>query len=94
MQEEAAQEVQEKLMKELQEREARKAQENENNICQICQEPLFAGDGSEVFVLGVCTDIFHVECIKPWLTTCIENQQFPICCPEPKCKLPIPLPDL
>ena len=50
-------------MKELQDREARKAQENESNVCKICQEPLFTDDDSEVFALGVCTDIFHVECI-------------------------------
>ena len=44
--------------------------------------------------MGVCSDVYHLECINPWLKTCIEGGQLPILCPEPWCKLPIPLPDL
>ena len=73
-------------MREIEERKARQAQEEEGNICKICQEQLFGEDGAEIIVLGACNDIFHVECIKPWLTTCIENQQLPILCPEPRCR--------
>ena len=65
----------------------------EKEVCQICQESLFSGDAS-VFAMGVCSDIYHVECINPWLKTCIDGGLLPIVCPEPRCKLPIPLPDL
>ena len=53
-----------------------------------------AAEESKVFALGVCADVYHRECINPWLKTCIENSQLPITCPEPRCKKPIPLPDL
>ena len=55
---------------------------------------LFTEDGDEVFALGVCADVYHRDCIGPWLRTCIENQQLPIKCPEPSCGMLIPLPDL
>ena len=41
-----------------------------------------------------CSDVYHVECIRPWLATCIDNQTLPIRCPDPQCKLPISLLDL
>ena len=44
--------------------------------------------------MGVCSDVYHVACINPWLNTCIENQQLPILCPDPRCKVPIALRDL
>lgn len=61
-------------MKELKAVEERKAEEAKQNVCQICQEALFTYDNAEVFALGVCSDVYHVECINPWLATCIENQ--------------------
>ena len=62
------------MVREFEERQARLNQEQQSNVCQICQEPLFTEDGGEVFALGVCNDIYHAECIKPWVSTCIENQ--------------------
>ena len=55
---------------------------------------LFTEANDEVIAMGSCSDIYHTECIKMWVTTCIDTSQLPIICPEPKCKLPIPLPDL
>ena len=72
MEAEAQKEVQEKIMREIEERQARQAQEEQGNVCKICQESLFGEDGAQVIVLG-CGDIFHVECVQPWLSTCIEN---------------------
>ena len=94
MKQEASQEVQERLLAQLKEIEARKAREQEQELCKICQESLFTEEGGQVFALGVCSDVYHSQCILPWLKTCIENQQLPVVCPEPRCKKPIPLPDL
>ena len=59
--------------------------------------PLFdeiEGEDNEIFVMGTCSDIFHKACLTPWLKTCIDNSQFPIKCPDPRCKMPIPMTDL
>ena len=90
----AAEEAQKLLLIELKQLEERKTEESKSQLCQICQEPLFDAEGSPVIALSVCPDIYHTECIQPWLKTCIDNSQLPILCPEPKCKRAIPLPDL
>ena len=56
--------------------------------------PLFDGEGSSIFAISNCSDIYHEECIRQWVQTCIDSQQLPIMCPMPSCKMPIPLPDL
>lgn len=48
----------------------------------------------KVFALGVCSCIYHEECLQQWLKVQIENGQLPIKCPEPKCKKVLPIPDL
>ena len=74
MQAEAAQEVQERILKELEEREARKTMDEERNLCQICQDLLFTeAVDLRVFALGVCSDVYHHDCILPWINTCIET---------------------
>lgn len=51
-------------------------------------------EGMNIIALGSCSDVYHIECIKQWLTSCIENGNLPVICPEQSCKQPIPLPDL
>ena len=74
---------------------ARIAQDEARNLCQICQDSLFTGAADQkVFALGVCSEVFHTDCILQWIKTCIEDQNFPIRCPDQRCKQPLPLPDL
>jgi hypothetical protein len=28
---------------------------------------------AKVFAMGSCFDVYHQDCINPWLKTCIEN---------------------
>ena len=72
---EASKEVQERILKEIEERKVRKTLDEERNLCQICQDLLFTEDADmKVFALGVCSDVYHVDCILPWIETCIETQ--------------------
>lgn len=90
---ESAMVEQEKLYDQLVMLEKRKTEEYEREVCQVCQESLFIADYT-VYTMSVCSDVYHAECIKPWLTSCMETGNLPITCPETKCKLPIPLTDL
>ena len=54
------------------EKDARREREESKSVCKICQEPLF-NYNDKVFALGTCNDVFHFECMKEWLKSCIEN---------------------
>ena len=79
-------EVKAQLDLERQQITARTTAEYDANLCQICQMPLFEeveGEELDIFVMGTCSCVYHKECIKPWIKTCIENCSFPIKCPDP-----------
>ena len=45
-----------------------------------------AKDEEPIFVFQSCGHMFHEECAKRYVETCISNSKIPIRCLEPSCK--------
>lgn len=41
---------------------------------------------SKIFPLQACEHVFHGKCLRKYFQTQIDNRQFPLKCPEHKCK--------
>jgi hypothetical protein len=71
--------------------EERPAVKDKEATCQICLETI---PEDEYMPLENCGDLFHLQCMSRYLTTLINDRQFPLVCPLPECRQEINMIDI
>lgn len=65
--------------------EKRKAEEEEATSCKICMMPF--DTETKITILENCGHIFCANCLKYTVKASIDDNKFPIICPDPPCKI-------
>jgi ariadne-1 len=84
--------IQELNMGEVEQRRQEKEVQNEDLFkCQVCFDDY---NEQNIMPLEACDHIFHMDCVKMYLQTKIEERATEIKCPDQKCKEGISMADM